>query len=383
MTVPGTPKVTVIIPVYNTGRFLDECIGSLFDQTLPQSEIEIVAVDDGSKDDSLEVLQRLASEHENLRVMHQDASGSAAKPRNVGIEAARGEYLFFLDSDDYLAPDALGELVRVADESGSGVVLPRMDTFGTDRNRASTTVRETALAVDFVESGAYRTYHPGKLFRASIVRQHGLRFPTGYRIGEDMAFTLSAYFHSPHVSMLGDKPYYHLRWRNDQSSLRQAGQTAPEVLAKNETMVRIVQRLARSESDRIMLLQRCVVGRGGLWVLFTEPYLEQFDPAAQQEVFQHVHSLLADAWKPAYRRQGSLKAHIMTSLLWRGDLEAVREFSRLIASGAEIPLRPGRPWRRQPAYVASTGTVVRDALDEKALKKLLAERQSRASGTVR
>lgn len=380
MTSGRGPRVSVIIPVHNTGRFLQECFGSIFDQTLSQSEIEIIAIDDGSTDESLEMLEQLALGRPNMRVLHQEASGSAAKPRNVGIGLAQGEYLFFLDSDDYLARETLEELLQMADASGSGVVLPRMDTVGSSRDRASTAVKRTAEAVDFIESRAYRTYHPGKLFRASIIRENNLLFPTGYRIGEDMPFTLAAYLHSPHVSFVGDRPLYHLRWRADASSLRQAGQTALEVFEKNATMLRLIQRSSRPEADRIILLQRCVLGRGGLWVLFTESYLKQSSPAEQKALFMRVHVLLREVWKPEYRRRGSVNAHVMVALAWAGDFDGVMEFSRRIAGGEAPPLKRRPPWG-DLAYVSGAGTVVRDVMA--APKAAAAQRGAGALGRVR
>ena len=374
------PRVSVIIPVHNTARFLDECLGSVFRQTLPQHLIEVIAIDDGSTDDSLQTLHRLAEGRPNVTVMHQDASGNAARPRNVGIETSKGEYLFFLDSDDYLDSDALAGLVGLADETGSGIVLPRIAGFGTTDARASASVKRTRKAVDFVHTGAFRTAHPGKLYRASLVRDGDIRFPTEFRIGEDVPFTLTVGLRSPHVSMLGDKPYYFLRKRDDNTSLRQRGQTVEEVLVKNALVIRTIQRECPDPEKRIILLQHRLLAKGGLWRAFTHPRIEQWDEHSRRAAFARAHRMLISAWRPDYRRGGSLHAYLMTTLIWAGDYDGAMQVSREIAAGGEIKTRRGLFRSGPPRYVSSTGTVVHNAVDERSL--LQAARDSRA-GAVR
>ena len=333
---PRSPRVSVVIPVHNTARFLDECLGSVFSQTLPQEQFEVLAVDDGSTDNSLETLRRLAAGRPNVQVIHQEASGSAARPRNVGIEASRGDYLFFLDSDDYLDPDALAGLVDIADETGSGMVLPRMAAFGLEGATASVAVKRTRKAVDWVASGAYRTGGPMKLFRASIVREGGIRFPTGFRIGEDLPFTYTAGLRSAHVSMLGDKPYYFVRARDDLSSLRQRGQSADEVLLKNVTVLQTIQRECSDEEKRIILMQRSVLGKGGLWLVFTHPWVDEWDERRRRAAFEQAHELLRAVWKPEYRRSGSLEAQALTTLIWAGNYDGALEVARELAAGEGV-----------------------------------------------
>lgn len=367
MEAAARPRVTVVVPVHNTSRYLEDCLGSVFAQTMPARDVEIIAVDDGSTDDSLDVLRRLQQGQPNLEVLHQEASGSAAAPRNAGIDASHGDYLFFLDSDDRLHPQALERLVSLADETGSGIVLPRMTTFGSSTPRASGTVKSTRAAVGFIESKAYRTAHPGKLYRASLVRDDGLRFPTGFRIGEDMAFTYAVGLRSPHVSMLGDQPYYFLRWRDDSTSLRQRGQSTEEVLLKNLTVMRTVLRECSSPEDRILLLQRSVLGRGGLWKVFTHPRVDELSPERRHEAFAEAHETLRSCWRPEHRRSGDTLAHVFTTLIWKNDESGVQDLAAAVADGEPLAIKPARgfgPFRRGPRFVSSTGTVVEDVVDE-------------------
>ena len=124
------PRVSVIIPAYNAMPELTRCVTSVMEQTLGPDEIEIIAIDDGSTDGTGDELDRLAQTCSRMRVVHQPNSGGAGGPRNTGLDRAGGDYVFFLDSDDYLGPDALRRMVAMADENRTDVVLGKMVSVG-------------------------------------------------------------------------------------------------------------------------------------------------------------------------------------------------------------------------------------------------------------
>ena len=101
------PKVSVVIPVYKVEQYLRRCVDSVLAQTL--SDLEIILVDDGSPDHCPEICDEYASKHENIRVIHKP-NGGLASARNAGMKVATGQYLFFLDSDDWLDADGLEQL---------------------------------------------------------------------------------------------------------------------------------------------------------------------------------------------------------------------------------------------------------------------------------
>ncbi len=98
------PKVSIIIPVYNVEKYLKECLNSVVNQTL--KEIEIICVDDGSTDNSLSILEEYAKKDNRINLLKQENSGAGAA-RNKGLDSARGEYIYFLDSDDFLELNAI------------------------------------------------------------------------------------------------------------------------------------------------------------------------------------------------------------------------------------------------------------------------------------
>ena len=103
-------KLSIIVPVYNVEAYLQKCVASLLDQDLSKEDYEIILVDDGSTDGSAALCDTLAAEQGNIRVIHQPNRGLSGA-RNTGIAAATGEYIQFVDSDDFLAPNVLGSLV--------------------------------------------------------------------------------------------------------------------------------------------------------------------------------------------------------------------------------------------------------------------------------
>ena len=108
-------KVTVVIPVYNVERYLEDCLDSLLRQTIPQSEMEVLMVNDGSVDGSLEICERFSEAHDNFKVLSQENRGVSAA-RNNGIRNAKGKYILYLDADDTLSSETAKNVTDFFDE---------------------------------------------------------------------------------------------------------------------------------------------------------------------------------------------------------------------------------------------------------------------------
>ena len=171
--------VSVVIPTYNSGRYLDPGIESLLAQTLPPDEFEIILVDDGSTDGTPEHLDDLAARHPNLVVIHGEHSGWAGRPRNIGIERARGEFIQFVDQDDQLSPNALRRLTDMGLRNGSDIVLGKVASDF--RGVALGLYRENRDVCTIHDSQIISSLTPHKMFRRSFLDDHGIRFPEGRR----------------------------------------------------------------------------------------------------------------------------------------------------------------------------------------------------------
>ncbi|OAH10113.1 glycosyltransferase family 2 protein [Streptomyces jeddahensis] len=200
--------ISVIIPVYNAVEYLSECLGSLVRQTIGFDNVEVIAVNDGSTDGSGELLHEWAQRYSNVKVIHQENSGAPGGPRNRGIESATGEFLFFADPDDFLGDEALERMVSMARRNDSDVVLGRIRGVG--RSVASRPFARNIESGDIYETRAIWSLTAHKLFRRSLVMDHGLRFTEGVRLSEEVPFVVRAYFLAKGISVVSDYDCYYL-----------------------------------------------------------------------------------------------------------------------------------------------------------------------------
>ena len=114
------PKLSIIIPVYNVEKYLPKCLGSILKQ--PFKDLEVICVNDGSTDDSLEVLQKIKKNDDRVVIIDKKNEGSGIA-RNIGLSTAQGEYVYFIDSDDWLEDDVLAKIIVKADELQTDILV--------------------------------------------------------------------------------------------------------------------------------------------------------------------------------------------------------------------------------------------------------------------
>ena len=202
-------RISIIVPVYCAGKSLEACVDSILASEDVQTEI--ILIDDGSTDGSGKLCDRLASEHDNIRVIHQENRGVSCA-RNEGLRAASGDYITFVDADDAIDPGMLAFLLEMIHRDGSSIAgcAVRRTTVP-----ASVPEKEEIPAGSDVYTGeeylCRRFLHGDhsmlKLFHKSTVE--GCFFPEEMTIGEDMLFLLSAIRPEIRISMSGARLYYY------------------------------------------------------------------------------------------------------------------------------------------------------------------------------
>lgn len=205
--------VSVIVPVYNSKRYVRTCLDSLLAQTL--KEIEIIVVDDGSTDGSSDVLDEYAGSHSNIKVIHQSNQGQGLA-RNAGVSVAKGKYIGFVDSDDYVdcsMYEKLYSLITGADADVAvckansvdmnGVVGKPLDIW--NKYGHAVLDRETFLENDFLNNGCSPVLWD-KLIKGDIVKSHP---STDLRRGQDFIALIDYMSEVRRIAFMSDKLYYY------------------------------------------------------------------------------------------------------------------------------------------------------------------------------
>lgn len=213
------PKVSVIVPVYNIEKYLVECLESIAAQTL--GDIQVLLIDDGSKDSSGQICRDFVSSHPNFEYYHKE-NGGTASARNVGLAHARGEYIGFVDSDDWIEKNMFETLYCAAKEADADIVYCRMSGLadyvafpeGVYKGNEIQEKIYPVLLPHVVSAGTFRTVDWGncsRLYRRTMVHGNNIRFYEKSRRCEDFAFSVECALHADSYVVLDAGELYHYR----------------------------------------------------------------------------------------------------------------------------------------------------------------------------
>lgn len=203
------PKVSIIVPVYNVEKYIGACLESLANQTL--KEIEVIIINDGSKDDSVQIAQKYVDKYNNFSIYHKE-NGGAGDARNYGVGIASGEYITFLDSDDMLTQNACELLYEKAKQSNSDIVIGKPVWKRLDGTEEAVEYLaywfEGDLSRNFKENSKIAIGFPvatSKLFLSSLIKDNNIVFPK--IIGEDVVFSVLTYHYSNKITIINNVIY--------------------------------------------------------------------------------------------------------------------------------------------------------------------------------
>lgn len=208
--------VSIIIPVYNAEATLRRCVESILNQEY--TEFELILVNDGSSDGSGDICEEYAKQDSRVRVIHKTNSG-VSDSRNQGIEAAQGEYIQFVDADDWITADATKLLVREASQEHCDLVITdfyrvigkRVSRKGSIKESGLLTREELAECMMESPADFYYGVLWNKLFRRDIIMEHGIRMDKKISWCEDFLFNLEYILYIRNASVLQVPVYYYLK----------------------------------------------------------------------------------------------------------------------------------------------------------------------------
>ena len=188
--------ISIIVPVYNSAPFLDKCIQSLVDQTY--RDIEIIIIDDGSKDDSPTILRKWKDADPRIRVVFKEKNSGVSDSRNIGLQMAKGEYIGFVDSDDWVEPEMYGEMLTQLEKTGADVAFSGYNRIEEGRVVVVQVSKPTGTVLSVDDAllqvmpqrgeGRYNLFIVDKLFRRTLIILDGepILFDPSYSYGEDV-----------------------------------------------------------------------------------------------------------------------------------------------------------------------------------------------------
>ncbi|HGS4667549.1 TPA: glycosyltransferase family 2 protein [Vibrio cholerae] len=212
-------KVSFIVPIYNVEMYIEKCVMSLTKQTV--KDIEIILINDGSPDGSRKIVERMALDDHRITVVNTPNYGVSAA-RNLGLKIATGEYIAFVDGDDYLASDFLEYMLDIADKTKSDFVLSvNCHLFPGEIKQTESILTEIwdsdRTLTNLMYPGRIEIGCWNKLFRRSFIMDNKLEFPTNFYMGEGLSFIMNA-AKSANVIAAGNKKVYYYRKDNAQSA---------------------------------------------------------------------------------------------------------------------------------------------------------------------
>lgn len=200
------PKISVIVPCYNVAKWVGRCLDSLKNQTF--QDLEVICIDDKSVDDTLAILKRYAKEDSRIKVIEQKENGGVARARNSGLDMASGEYIGFVDPDDYVEQDFYEKLYNKIVETKADVV------------KGTAVVSEVSTGDKYIRYGyvkdeiiVFFSAFWSALYDASFLKRFNIRFSEQIIFGEDTLFLANVSLHTQNIEFVSDAfyNYFYLR----------------------------------------------------------------------------------------------------------------------------------------------------------------------------
>lgn len=241
------PKISFIVPVYNVERYLPKCIDSLLHQGLGTGEYEIILVNDGSKDNSQYVCENYVKANLNIYLYNKE-NGGVSSARNLGLEHATGEYVVFIDADDYLINNAYSYIFNSLVNKDVDIIRywsTIVNEETPDNNDYKGKILFKGTGHEFIKKYGLETFCVTSIYRRSYLLKNRIQFKK-YRIGEDFLFSSSVLLTNPSIVSTSCNIYRYVKHPNTATTIRNkehARKCVEDQLAINEDLINQIHTL--------------------------------------------------------------------------------------------------------------------------------------------
>lgn len=308
--------VSIIIPVYNVAQYLDDCLNSIIRQTY--KNLEIIIIDDGSTDDSLEICRSFAAKDKRLTVIHQENAGVSAA-RNAGLSIITGNYVLFIDSDDRIEQNMVESFIEILDENSKiDAVFCGYKEFDDETgtiikevvpNQSKLVDRDKGVAEIF---GEYSTMLWNKMFRCSIIDKSDL-FDVTLKIGEDELWMVDVLKKANNIMLIGT-PLYYYRSRAEGASKGQVFSEAK--MTDYESQKKVLKSINEYGSEALTLYAQQRLYYTGQDIMKLAYYGGYFD------VYEKINREIEDVRKIWYKNHtnklGVIRRKLVEKMMQKG-----------------------------------------------------------------
>lgn len=280
--------VSIIIPVYNTSKYLRECVDSVLNQTY--SDIEILLLDDGSTDGSADICDEYVKKDGRVKCFHVE-NGGVSKARNIGLKNAQGDYICFLDSDDYYAKQYVSSMLEMIENQNADVVIcNHYDVNEQGEIMFASDIAEGYISKELLYQKIFITSEIGgfsfnKIYKADLIKN--IYFNETIHICEDTYFCCQVYEKARQIYVTSEKLYFYRKHKNSATSIENGFERLLETdgtlkyISTYEKMIK--DKILPQEYDSYIKIGMCVVA------LTYERILRKAD----RKKYKHIRAILS------------------------------------------------------------------------------------------
>lgn len=284
--------VSIIIPVYNTEKYIGECLKSCINQTY--KDFEIIVIDDKSEDSSLSIAKNiLAKSQVNYTIIEKEKRSGVSNSRNLGIKASRGKYIYFLDSDDIIKSNAIEDLIKIAEENNYMVVYGGYSRNLSDIKSCKVAKTFKAYNISYYDLGPllWAGVIWGGIINSSIIKDNNLTFNESLQYGEDTVFKIELLKYLDKLIVTDEKLYY---WRIVKNSLSDNSNIS-EILEREYNLLQIFfSKLCKSYSrnQNTILIKMIRVKKNAIYNIINDNKYKNFDLKSIYKIRISINTIL-------------------------------------------------------------------------------------------